>query len=332
MRRETAHTAAGMTPEERADFLQRQADVTKSGKLAKGTDVGKEAKPGLFARGTGQHEIEDLSTEIDDDFDEPTQVDAVPAGLSTNDVFDRENEVTPLTLEGIKADDEIIGITEGLDKAAALSAAEKKAATTSKIKTSVKSVSPADHKAAGLERRAQRIDEQLQFEEEVEEGMAEIRASSINPAKSVQENEALRKARASISESENSVKSLDEEIRSGFKNTSEVGRGVAGVESVKQTKQERMPETEELKNSRQMVENAIAAYIKLYTEYDPKSVDAIYAGKKNPQDLVAAHDLAAITAPPLRAVFTSKGRELRKFYSETQELIENYNNLAEANK
>jgi hypothetical protein len=337
MRRETAHSGKGMTPEERAVFLEGKLDATRDGKLAKGTGVGTEAEPGLFARGTGQREIKDLSEGIDDDFDDPTQVDVVPAGLSTNDIFDREKDTTPLTLEGIKAEDEIIGITEGLDQAAVLSATDKKTAATSKMKTSTaKPFSPADHRAAGLERRAKSIDKQLAFAEETRANMEEIRASVIDPNKAADEAEELkdlRAIRASIFKSENPVKLLDEEIRSGFQKTSELSSGIMkSVESVKQTTKERLPETEELKNSRQMMENAITAYIKLYAEYDPKSVDAIYAGKKNPQDLVAAHDLAAITAPPLRAVFSSKGRELRDFYNQTQKLMKDYNNLVEANK
>ncbi len=129
------------------------------------------------------------------------------------------------------------------------------------------------------------------------------------------------------------VKKLDEEIKAGFKNEDEQSGSRPKTRSVKENvglKKEIKSESEKVKNAKIFAENAIQAYSKLFIEYYPDTANKIYDGKKESSDRVGAFDLVAITPPPLRAIFTAKGRQLRDVYGKVQEAIKKYNDEVEA--
>lgn len=91
-------------------------------------------------------------------------------------------------------------------------------------------------------------------------------------------------------------------------------------------------EMDKLKTSRDLADQAVAAYAKAYAEYDPKAISKLYTGAESVADKLAAYDLTSVTKPPLTAALTAKGRKLRETYKQMRQIVENYNNLAEANK
>lgn len=231
-------------------------------------------------------------------------------------------------------------------------------------------LTPEGHKANSRKRVEKRIDAQLQQAEDKEEYEAEeaskrvisqdtkdalsdigvhvketddalelVRETAVQSkkAKEVAEQlEDLEKIRNSIKTSpvaeESEVKKLDKEIKAGFKSADKqsVSRPKAKAEKESAAlPKEAMPESEKVMNAKIFAENAIRTYSKLYIEYDPDAINKLHKGETM-DDKIAALDLTAITPPPFRAIFSSKGRKLRDVYGKVQEAIKRYNDEREA--
>ncbi|OGH92952.1 MAG: hypothetical protein A2534_03275 [Candidatus Magasanikbacteria bacterium RIFOXYD2_FULL_39_9] len=168
--------------------------------------------------------------------------------------------------------------------------------------------------------------------EQAREDLNNARQNFIDEAEEVNDLDRIRDSIAN-SAKQAEVKKLDEEIKAGFKSANEdsvsrsrVKKSVSAKETSVQ-KREAPAETDKVKNAKIFAENAILAYSKLYIEYDPKAISKLHKGA---EDAVAALDLTTVTPPPLRAIFSSKGRQLRDVYGKVQEAIKKYNDEVEA--